>query len=1561
MSRIRYIIYSGLLTLLAGYFLLNYAVQLPVAKSFLKRVIQQQFTHHLQTPVTVGELRGNIFTGIQLKDIIISSPSTVIPNTKIDIVTLYFKLSPWIQNWQNLIKHIDISGVSVTVIRSENGTINYAHYLPAPRKRASNTSSTYRINIQNIQGTYQDNRGWGAQKQSFSIPFSNGAVTLDIRPDNTHQITARLIPKNSVGPLSLTGEFNATSFSFVFKSKDLNTNTWARYIVPFSKVTIQNNTFSVEGTLKNRQKDSPTHLPFLFDIALGFRNLSVGLPHRLSPLNQVQGNMTFSNLTGPTILTLNRIAANVKNEPVTITGNILLTTKTLDVYLKNNRSITEKTINSMATPSLEFNADIDYRFQGPIQSPESTLNIHLDRIKYHHQTINKLRLSFNKKGAMTTVLGHHPKMGRIVSGNIQSNAYNIHVNNMPVPDFVDVAEPLLSLQISGHITPPTAHVKITPITPISVMGFPIQNIAIDMAKKRVPTAHATVTIGLKNGQQIPIQSTINLSKNTLSFEQNTVISKTAPPHRMIHSMTSKGTLQKTPMGWHPIIECQVSGVGANYRNTPIDAFKFHYKLDGATQTIDIDSFTMSNGQLNGTVILTHHIPTFIDANLTNIHLNHLNQLSTNHPIFSLWSGHASGTIYYQKNPNNILKIAGTIANFQTDQGQFGTTNIHASMTNNHMKIHSLIFSDLHNLRLEGSLQIPHRHTLSLQALGTVRLDALNYLSTIGLQGQLHIDGHVQAINDQLTFDGRANTSRLKYKDHPIQQLQLDGIFSPHNITLRNAVLSINSSSLVSRGFIDYNVNKTNRSIAIKNYEWEAQFNAIELHYLNQLRHSFLSTVQSSKPMIPTSNLWRDPLFEFHKHRPDYLTQYQYATQQFEPKRHYPRLDGTLNGSLRLSNQGVNRNHINVSIDDFYYNTSLYIKKSRLVSKKITANQEYYALDLNTLRYKEKTLTRARNTIEFQPQKKKIALLNNDVIFNKNIIQAPFQIRYDMHQKIATAQVSLKKNDINLLSLFLPSVARLKNEGNIQVTVHGPLDRMQVTNSTIDLSHFSLAFNSKTSPFDAKIWIDSYQHTGHHAKLRLNGLRVHWRGNDTFRRVTRKKKTNIFKLNGDIEFQSLSFYPQKNITVAYNAHLPYAFFSINYPWLYTGDIITNHLKLTGTQTHAWSYNEKKAIAATLGTHNETGPQLTGNLIFRDGIFAMPKLTKKTLKPRIKLGIMTTLGEGNYIQGGMVGEGAYDLASHVSLEIDTAISNAPFLIGGTLNAPQFSTTIPFYSGSISFLDGVYDLLSKKQQAHFFQHNPDIISDQYVQISPVIINDRPQLNHTIHLRGLRKKDTPRPTDNRVSDERPFQAIGLAIDGNIQKERPNISVFEFDIDDPYAQFPNYELLGAYDIQHTANNAGSESSYYGISLLMPDIITNSDDNTLKNYGRQRINSYFKRSVRPYERRFAQRVGLYDFRVTYDFGKMLLNTPNNGFNTNDLLGFQFVSDLYKEKMFLSFQTNIPLSSDTDNTHNSGIKITQVDLIYYLQPNFSIGLKNINEYADVTTFDPRWSLNYGQSF
>ena len=521
--------------------------------------------------------------------------------------------------------------------------------------------------------------------------------------------------------------------------------------------------------------------------------------------------------------------------------------------------------------------------------------------------------------------------------------------------------------------------------------------------------------------------------------------------------------------------------------------------------------------------------------------------------------------------------------------------------------------------------------------------------------------------------------------------------------------------------------------------------------------------------------------------------------------------------------------------------------------------------------------------------------------------------------------------------------------------------MSVVSNAIELKKFQLTFNEKVSFFDSRLMVENAQLVTKGGVFYLKDVPFEWQGKDTFRRVTRNQKKNIFYLTGQIALTHIDLVHLKSFDVNFDFQVDPTFFSINFPLIYSGDIEASQLRFFGQQTYPLSNEGQAKVLSTLGTSQEVGPTVSGQFKLRDGVFNVPKGSPSRKKIRLVLDLDMIVGPGNYVQGSIIGEGVYNLANNLSLEIDERIEQKPVEVTGTLNALNLSTTIPFYEGSITIFDGVYELIRKDKQSHFFKEVPEHISDQYVTIRPGHMDGQSQLMFDIHLRGLRKKDGGVVTENIRNDQFPYPAVGLVIDGDLRQISSGFTVLDYGLDSYYSLYPNYEFYGAYNVSLSNQQSLSQQSYYGLNLVMPEIITNTEDTSFNQYGRQQVNSFVKSSIRPYERRLARRVGLYDLRIDYDFGRTLFNSDNDIFHNQDLLGVNFVSNLYKEKMFFSMRADVDMSSDESVSYQKGVKITQVALKYFFQPNFSFAMKNINEYSDVTTFDPRFSLNYGYAF
>ena len=569
------------------------------------------------------------------------------------------------------------------------------------------------------------------------------------------------------------------------------------------------------------------------------------------------------------------------------------------------------------------------------------------------------------------------------------------------------------------------------------------------------------------------------------------------------------------------------------------------------------------------------------------------------------------------------------------------------------------------------------------------------------------------------------------------------------------------------------------------------------------------------------------------------------------------------------------------------------------------------------------------------------------------------LSFNLQDQFIVLNLNLDEQDVQIVSFMFPFMKSIDNEGAIHLYFKGPLDNISVSSKLVELKKFKLVFDEAQSFFDSSFMVKDTQFVIDNGKLNLGSVDVDWVGQDTFRRVTRSQKINRFTLMGQLDLIKLDILHMKSFEMDYDLRIDPTFISINFPSLYSGDVQTSSLQLIGQQVYPLTRQGRRELLTYLGTEHERGPLLKGQFTFKDGVFNVPKAAPNKKYMRMMLDLDMMFGPGNYVQGSIVGEGVYNLANNLSLEIDDRAE--PFKVNGTLNSLNLSTTVPLYEGSITIFDGVYELIRKDKQAHYFKEVPEYISDQYIRIRPGQTQGQSQLMFDVHLRGLRKKDNISSTQNIRNEQFPYAAVGMVIDGDLRQISSGFVVLDYGLDSYTSLYPNIELYGAYTVSLSNQQSLSRQSYYGLNLVMPEIITNAEDASFKQYGRQQVNNFVKSSIRPYERRLAKRIGLYDLRIDYDFGRTLFETDNDRFLNQDLLGLNLVSNVFQEKMFLTVRADADLSSDESVSYQKGVKITQVALKYFFQPNFSVALKNINEYSDVTLFDPRFSLNYGYAF
>ena len=1305
-------------------------------------------------------------------------------------------------------------------------------------------------------------------------------------------------------------------------------------------------------------------MPFFFHIDIDFDYLNVSIPKFSNSLVNTSGAVTFTNKNG-TILTFDNTFSNYNDVPIKIDGHINLSEKLIDINLKNIEPVSNEFFasNTMIQNVMkhEYFLDVNYQVRGKLLKPNLTFNVDVDDLIVKDRSFQPLSLIIrDKKGHY--FIASTPSSSIQVSGNVLNDSIALNVSNFPFDFPFLSSNSFLNFDLKVTRDNDLYLIQMDQFDDLSFSGFEFDgfNMFVDVQDK-TQFVIPTLNIDLKNGQQLVFQADYHYKEQLLNFKQvNLLFNKQNDQDKYIYSMDTKGTISRIKERWQFVFESQLSGLGAEYNGVLIDEFSLDYRFDNGHHFIAMDSLRIDNGKLIGDLIFKDRQLILVDLNVDALDLKRLRTLH-DFANSNEFAGVIDGDFTYDYRTSKTMRLKMDVNGFQTIFGQFGNVKFDTSIKNDVVTIHHLYFKDIHDLNLKGEVKKNGFFDIELLKPGRIRLDAIELFSKLGVRGFLNLKGGFKGPFSRFTFDGKLYSKNLEYKRFVFDYIYFDGKFDSRKLRLRDSKILFDNGQMFAKGFLNYQLNE-GRDFSFSDYNLDMVFDQVNLNYLSQLYLTFSNSVQPVNIKLDKSFDQFEAPYEYHKYQADNFQNFQHLNQFFSQSAAIDLpIDGKLDGYLKVNNNDVKSNRVDLQLTDFNYKNNLYFDLAELKSEQINAKSELYKFQIFNLQYKKKLLPYLSSDILLQPKIGLASLINLDVHFQDRVIFQPIALKYNFLNDWFTASFLFNDDDLTLLSVPFTAVKGFSNQGKVRALFEGPLNDVRLVSADIDLNQFSMVFDDQNSMFDSAIFIDDYTFFSQDGYLDFHDLMVYWKGQDTFRRVTREEKRNEFKIKGKVGVKSIDLKRKKQFVIDYNLFSNDSFFSINFPKVYSGDIIANQVSLVGTQAYELSETGRVNVRNLLRTDNESGPLLKGKLVFRDGIFNVPKMRGKKNKPRFLLDLDTTIAEGNYIQGSLVGDGVYNLATNISLEIDEKMSLTPFTIKGTINAPQFSTEIPFYEGSIAILDGVYELLSRDQQAYFFKDIPEFISPHYVRIEPIKNNEKHQLKTTMHLRALRKKESQIATENIRNDQLPYHAIGLAIDGTFKNRIPKITVLDFEIDNLFSLYPSFELYGNYEIKLDNQTMLSETSYYGLSLLMPEVITNSEGITFTSYGRQRINTYIKSSIRPYERRLAKRIGLYDLRINYDFGKTILNSEADSFQQEDLLGVQFVSDLYDSKMFLSLRTDMNLSADHSNDNARGVKITQVDFTYYFQPNFSVGLKNVNEYSEVTIFDPRWSLNYGYSF
>jgi hypothetical protein len=575
-------------------------------------------------------------------------------------------------------------------------------------------------------------------------------------------------------------------------------------------------------------------------------------------------------------------------------------------------------------------------------------------------------------------------------------------------------------------------------------------------------------------------------------------------------------------------------------------------------------------------------------------------------------------------------------------------------------------------------------------------------------------------------------------------------------------------------------------------------------------------------------------------------------------------------------------------------------------------------------------------------------------------------------------IKLYGDGADVLSIFNPYIAELKNEGKIVFDIIGTLESPVINAKEITLKNAKIMLNELTL-FKSPIQIQDEKISIENNKIALSNINLLWQGIDTKQRHSNNKRKNEFLLNGTIDIINTSFLSPKNIDLLMDLSMANTLITLNFPKLYNGDVKIEDLKVKGIYSVPLTTKAKSKIADTLGTESEKGPQIKANIALSSGEIVLPTLEKKKWKPTFGLDVNCYIKNDITIGGSLFGQGVGSIFNMFDLSL--AESKEPLHLLGTLNAPNIKNEVEFFEGTINLFNKSFDLLRLEEQRIIFREEPARVKENTLSFTRENIGDSNRLRIVpiFNTSAMTVIENIISTSN-TSDGRkdPYSYVVVNINGPIYS-LSNIQIDEYGGKSPQPE-SDIKLCNSYNFSDDDNDDGDSGRETEgvIRLLMPELLISSDDDNnvdqgknqqtmklISELGETQLNTLFRRTLlRPTERKIAKMFGLYDLKVDYNLGSLLMRnlTETTGYSgtsrsDENNLGLNMITKLLTNQLFLRVRTDLELTSEGRDVLDT-FQISEIELTYYIWQQLSL---NYGNYREEERIKARASLKYTYEF
>ena len=354
----------------------------------------------------------------------------------------------------------------------------------------------------------------------------------------------------------------------------------------------------------------------------------------------------------------------------------------------------------------------------------------------------------------------------------------------------------------------------------------------------------------------------------------------------------------------------------------------------------------------------------------------------------------------------------------------------------------------------------------------------------------------------------------------------------------------------------------------------------------------------------------------------------------------------------------------------------------------------------------------------------------------------------------------------------------------------------------------------------------------------------------------------------------------------------------------------------------------------------------------------------------LDISVEVGKDMHIVGGLLGKNLLsDFANTIDFELGE--HKTPLLIKGTTFEPEIKNKIYLKAGVITLFNRSFELITPPDQELFFKNEKYKVLENDVSFkSEVGINGIKSLTPIVHLTAMSLIEPLKiaTENNQISEDNPYGALLITFNGSVFQIE-NIELNHFTMTDSNPRSSTIIFQKKYPL--TSNNDGNKqdrNSYELVQIVAPELAfdkrgespsnTNQTQRLINVFGENQINQLVRRQfLRPFEREIIENVGLYDFRVNYNFGRAVIRSNDNLTTSQNDFGISLAHELIDNKLYLRARTDL---NQNRQSRDRSILLSEVELQYLLLKQFSVSFANRQE-DNQRTARQRFSLNYTYEF